>query len=123
MSSSRIINADTTLQIVSYNQLLFIANAAITQNLAFNNIAPVPELVDNFETLLEPHRDKPYNEDIKTLINTRPKFSSSSTQMEVNKKMREWQWWFVKEKHKALMRLANRAHLLPIKGAPNTQEL
>lgn len=117
MSSNRIINGDNTTQIVSFTQLIFITEAAITQNLAFNNPSVVPDLVEQLETLLEPYRDKEYDEDLKRITDTN--LPRGNTPSEVSRNQRQLKYWVVKEKHKALMRLAKRAKLLPIKGAPS----
>lgn len=99
---------------MDYTQLIFISNAAIIQNLAFSNPGVVPDLVENLEVLLEPYKDPKYEEDMKAIEEAQtPKASTPSG---VSAVIREMDRYRMREKHKALMRLAKRAKMLPIKG-------
>lgn len=101
--------------------MIFISNAAIIQNLAFGNRAVVPDIVENLEILLEPYKDPKYEQDLKELqdIQTEP----AKTPQEANRIASELDRYLIREKHKALMRLAKRAKLLPIKGAGVNSDL
>lgn len=115
--STRIINGDTTAQLVSFTQLIFINDAAIIQNLAFGNTVVVPDLVEHLEILLEPYKDDIYKKDIEELYAIKPR--SANTPIGITDARKDLYAYRVNQKHKALMRLAKRQKLLPIKGAPN----
>lgn len=75
----------------------------------------MPDIVENLEVLLEPYKDPKYEQDLKELQDIKTK--QAKTPQEANQIASELDRYFIREKHKALMRLAKRAKLLPIKSA------
>ena len=71
--------------------------------------------MENLEVLLEPYKDPRYDQDLEDLQYIKPK--TATTPQEANKIALELDRYLIREKHKALMRLAKRAKLLPIKSA------
>lgn len=65
--------------------------------------------------MLEPYKDSRYEQDLEDLRFIKPR--QANTPQEATKIASELDRYLIREKHKALMRLAKRAKLLPIKSA------
>jgi hypothetical protein len=106
------IYADTSnQQVVDFKDLILQIDFYIVQNAAFGNHRAVSELVEQLDIIMDPYKDRNYKEDITEIMQdvkiqaqTPTEYRQAQVSMERER---------VREKQRALMRLAFRKRFLP----------